>query len=145
MIFSPSRLGSMPSPNLVRRVQRLAWFGLTACVVIVGVSAACGLESLLQAGDRLAILVILVSTWAIVAQVSSYAQGEQERLSTLEASARRETAIAMARLAKDRVKNKLSLVAGYSEFVVSDPRLPADLRDSAQRALDGAFAAARAI
>jgi hypothetical protein len=133
------------TPNVLRRIQRLAWFGLTACAVIVGTSAACGLTPLLQVENDLALLVILASTWAIMTQVGRYVRTEEERISVHEDSARRETAHAVARVAKDRVKNKLSLIAGYSEFVANDPRLPDDLREAAQKAVDGAFAVARAV
>jgi hypothetical protein len=43
---------------------------------------------------------------------------------------------------QDRIANKLSLTVGYTEFLVTDPRLPEDLREHAQRAMDGARAAA---
>jgi hypothetical protein len=42
---------------------------------------------------------------------------------------------------QDRIANKLSLTVGYAEFLISDPRLPDDLRELAQRAMDGARAA----
>jgi hypothetical protein len=145
MFVSSPRPRQSSDPDVLRRVRRLAWFGLTACAVVVGTTTTCGVGPLGQADSDLALLVILVSSWAIMAQVARYVRGEEQRLSTREESTRRETAHAMAMLAKDRVKNKLSLVAGYSEFVVNDPRLPSDLRASAQKALDGAFAAARAV
>jgi hypothetical protein len=131
--------------NVLRRIQRLAWFGLTACAVIVGTSAACGLTPLLQVETDLALVIILASTWAIMSQVGRYVRTEEERISEHEDFARRETARAVARVAKDRVKNKLSLIAGYSEFVANDSRLPDDLREAAQKAVDGAFAVARAV
>jgi hypothetical protein len=43
---------------------------------------------------------------------------------------------------QDRIANKLSLTVGYAEFLVTDQRLPEDLREYAQRAMDGAKAAA---
>jgi hypothetical protein len=43
---------------------------------------------------------------------------------------------------QDRIANKLSLTVGYAEFLVTDPRLPDDLREYAQKAMDGARAAA---
>jgi hypothetical protein len=43
---------------------------------------------------------------------------------------------------QDRIANKLSLTVGYAEFLVTDPRLPEDLRQQAQKAMDGARAAA---
>ena len=43
---------------------------------------------------------------------------------------------------QDRIANKLSLTVGYAEFLVTDERLPDDLREHAQRAMDGAKAAA---
>jgi hypothetical protein len=144
MTIASSRLGA-PAPIVVRRIRRLAWFGLTACVAVLSATLACGLAPVLQAENDLAILVIVGVNWAIIARVAQYARDEEDRLAIREASARLETRLAVARLANDRIKNKLSLVAGYSEFVVNDSRLPADLRDAAQRALDGAFAAARAV
>ena len=133
------------SPAILRRVQRLSWFLLTACAVVVATSAACGGAPLTQVDDELALLVILVSVWAIMMHVGQYARAEEDRLASRESSARRETMQAMVRVAKDRVNNKLALVAGYAEFVANDPRLPEDLRDSARKAFDGAFAAARAV
>ena len=145
MIASSPTLRPTPAPTVLRRVQRLAWFGLTACAVIVGTTAACGLGSLSQIDVDLALLVIVVSSWAIMTQVAQYARTEEQRLADREQLARHETANAMLRVAQDRVKNKLALAAGYTEFLVNDPRLPPDLRASAQKALDGAFAAARAV
>ena len=43
---------------------------------------------------------------------------------------------------QDRIANKLSLTVGYTEFLVTDARMPEDLREHAQRAMDGARAAA---
>jgi hypothetical protein len=43
---------------------------------------------------------------------------------------------------QDRIANKLSLTVGYAEFLVTDARLPDDLRAHAQRAMDGAKGAA---
>src|SRR4030095_10056633 len=57
-------------------------------------------------------------------------------------AARLEGARLTASAMQDRIANKLSLTVGYAEFLVTDPRLPDDLREQAQKAMDGAKAAA---
>ena len=64
-----------------------------------------------------------------------------ERAAVAEA-ARLEGARMTASAMQDRIANKLSLTVGYTEFLITDPRMPADLRDQAQRAMNGARAAA---
>jgi hypothetical protein len=46
---------------------------------------------------------------------------------------------------QDRIANKLSLTVGYTEFLLTDGRLPDDLREQAQKAMDGALAAAETM
>jgi len=145
MIASSAPARATQAPWVLRRVRRLAWFALTASTVIVGTTAACSLGPLTQLDNDLALLVILISSWAIMNQVANYARGEEERLADREQLAREETVRAVVRVAKDRINNKLSLIAGYSEFLANDPRIPTDLRNSAQKAVEGAFAAAKAI
>jgi hypothetical protein len=77
-----------------------------------------------------------------VLQVSVYLRAEEARRAAESQAARLEGARLTASAMQDRIANKLSLTVGYAEFLVTDPRLPDDLRQYAQKAMDGACAAA---
>src|SRR5215813_4596945 len=126
---------------MLRRVKRLTWFALVACVALIGALQS-GQEMPEQVSIRLALAVILVASWAIVMQVTLYMRTEDARRAAESEAARLEGARLTASAMQDRIANKLSLTVGYTEFLVTDPRLPEDLRDHAQRAMDGARAAA---
>ena len=126
---------------MLRRVKRLTWFALVACVALIGTLQG-GQELPLQLSTRLALAVILVASWAIVMHVTVYLRGEDARRAADSEAARLEGARLTASAMQDRIANKLSLTVGYTEFLVTDPRLPEDLRVQAQRAMDGARAAA---
>jgi hypothetical protein len=129
------------TPQVLRRVKRLVWFALVACVALIGT-----LESQTdlpqQLSVRLALAVILVASWAVVMHVTVYLRAEDTRRAAEAKAARLEGARMTASAMQDRIANKLSLTVGYAEFLITDPRLPEDLRDHAQRAMDGARAAA---
>jgi len=112
-----------------------------ACVALIGTLET---ESQVaqQLSVRLALAVILVASWAIVMQVTLYLRTEDARRAAESEAARLEGARLTASAMQDRIANKLSLTVGYTEFLVTDPRLPEDLREHAQRAMDGARAAA---
>ena len=129
------------SPYVLRRVKRLIWFALVACVALVATLDG-NQELPQQLSVRLALAVILVASWAIVLHVTVYLRAEDARRATESEAARLEGARMTASAMQDRIANKLSLTVGYAEFLVTDPRMPEDLRDHAQRAIDGARAAA---
>jgi hypothetical protein len=129
------------TPYVLRRVKRLTWFALIACVALIGtLESTADLPQ--QLTERLALGVILVASWAIVIHVTIYLRAEGARRAAESEAARLEGARLTASAMQDRIANKLSLTVGYTEFLVTDPRLPEDLRDHAQRAMDGARAAA---
>src|ERR1700704_1467083 len=129
------------TPYVLRRVKRLIWFALVACVALVGTLEG-NQELPQQLSVRLALAVILVASWAIVMHVTVYLRAEDARRASESEAARLEGARMTASAMQDRIANKLSLAVGYAEFLVTDPRLPEDLREHAQRAMDGARAAA---
>jgi len=135
------RSGDTSTISVLRRVKRLIWFALVACVALIGTFQAPP-ELPQQLSARLALAVILVTSWAIVIQVSIYLRAEESRRAAESEAARLEGARLTASAMQDRIANKLSLTVGYAEFLVTDPRLPEDLREQAQRAMDGARAAA---
>jgi hypothetical protein len=129
------------TPLVLRRVKRLIWFALVACVALIGtLDNAQDLPQ--QLSVRLALGIILVASWAIVIHVTVYLRAEDARRAAESEAARLEGARITASAMQDRIANKLSLTVGYAEFLVTDPRLPEDLREHAQRAMDGARAAA---
>jgi hypothetical protein len=129
------------TPDVLRRVKRLIWFALVACVALVGTLHSHD-DLPQQLTIRLALAVILVASWAVVVQVSVYLRAEEARRAAESQAARLEGARLTASAMQDRIANKLSLTVGYAEFLVTDPRLPDDLREYAQKAMDGARAAA---
>jgi hypothetical protein len=129
------------TPEVLRRVKRLIWFALVACVALIG-TLETRQELPQQLSERLALAVILVASWAIVMNVTVYLRAEDVRRAAESEAARLEGARLTASAMQDRIANKLSLTVGYAEFLVTDPRLPKDLREQAQKAMDGARAAA---
>jgi hypothetical protein len=129
------------TPYVLRRVKRLIWFALVACVALIGTLESSS-ELPQQLSVRLALAVILVASWAVVMHVTVYLRAEDARRAAQSEAARLEGARMTASAMQDRIANKLSLTVGYAEFLVTDPRLPEDLRQHAQRAMDGARAAA---
>jgi hypothetical protein len=131
----------LTTTGVLRRVKRLIWFALVACVALIGTLE--GPHQMAQnLSVRLALAVILVASWAIVMHVTVYLRSEDARRQAEAEAARLEGARMTASAMQDRIANKLSLTVGYAEFLVTDPRLPEDLREHAQRAMDGARAAA---
>ncbi|MBV9169824.1 MAG: hypothetical protein JOZ81_07050 [Chloroflexi bacterium] len=129
------------TPHVLRRVKRLIWFALIACVALLaGLDTRPELTE--QVATRLSLVVILVASWTIVVEVSVYLRREETRRAAESEAARLEGARLTASAMQDRIANKLSLTVGYAEFLVTDPRLPEDLREQAQKAMDGARAAA---
>jgi hypothetical protein len=139
-----SVLSASTTPDVLRRVKRLIWFALVACVALVGTVGTLASDQTLpqQLSVRLALAVILIASWAIVVQVTVYLKAEDARRQAESEAARLEGARMTASAMQDRIANKLSLTVGYAEFLVTDPRMPEDLREHAQRAMDGARAAA---
>jgi hypothetical protein len=129
------------SPDVLRRIKRLVWFALVACVALL-MTLHVPARLTEQVSGELALLVILVASWAILVQVSGYLRSEDARRAADSEAARLEGARMTASAMQDRIANKLSLTVGYTEFLVSDPRLPDDLREQAQKAMNGARAAA---
>ena len=139
---APAGSAAFPtSPETLRRVKRLTWFALLGALAVVGGTQIVD-DLPRQVSIELALGIIVVASWAIVAQVAWYVRCEEARRTAESELARLEGARSTANAMQDRIANKLSLTVGYTEFLVSDPRLPEDLRQQAQKAMDGALAAA---
>ena len=135
------RTVDMPPPNVLRRVKRLALYALFGCLALIFALDALDQGSRMASVD-LALVIIVVASWAIISEVSYYVRIAQERSRQEQEHARLEGARLTASAMQDKIANKLSLTVGYSEFLVADPRLPEDLREQAEKAMQGAKAAA---
>jgi hypothetical protein len=139
---APADSAAFPtSPATLRRVKRLTWFALLGALAIVGGTQIVD-DLPRQVSIELALGMIVVASWAIVAQVAWYVRSEEARREAESEVARLEGARSTASAMQDRIANKLSLTVGYTEFLVTDERLPEDLRQQAQKAMEGALAAA---
>jgi hypothetical protein len=142
LLMRPAARAGLPtSLSILRNVKRLAWFALLGALTALG-----GVQVLddlpRQVSIELALGIIVVASWTIVFRVGWYVRSEEARRLAESEVARLEGARATASAMQDRVANKLSLTVGYTEFLVTDTRLPEDLREQAQKAMDGALAAA---
>ena len=139
---APASSAHVPtSPETLRKVKRLAWFALIGALGVIGGQLLL-VDLPRQISIELALGIIVVASWAIVAQVGFYVRSEEARREAEAEVARLEGARSTASAMQDRIANKLSLTVGYTEFLLTDPRLPEDLRDQAQKAMEGALAAA---
>jgi hypothetical protein len=117
-------------------------FVLLACVAL---AAATSFDSGPPGLGGLSLIVILVACWASIGFVEAHQQEEATRAAEQAETARLEGARLTANAMQDRIANKLSITVGYCEMLAGDPRLPADLRDQAARAMAGAAGAAKTM
>ena len=133
-----------PPHPFSQHIRRLCWFALTAGLVIIARAVQPSLEPS-PAATLLAVAVFLGAIWAIVAHVSDYVRREQVRRREAIETAWRAAACQTALTIQDRLANRLSLALGYAEFLADDARLPDDVRQQAQKVMDGARAAAQVV
>jgi hypothetical protein len=131
-------------PNPLRRVKRLA---LVVMLSILALDAVIMDPTDLAVDGRLSLAVVvgMVAVWAIVSEVATYLRVEGANRAANAQAARLEGARLTATAMQDRIANKLSLTVGYCEFLANDPRVPADLREQAELARQGAMAAAETV
>jgi hypothetical protein len=127
-----------------KHVRHLCGFALLAALVTI----AAAIERVNEFGQgttALSALVFLCAIWAIALRVNAYARSEESRRSEAMETAWHGGACQTALTLQDRVANRLSLTVGYAEFVAEDSRLPADVREQARKALEGALATAQIV
>jgi len=129
------------SSYLLRRIKRLALYGLVACLGLAVALESSGATAHMLIVN-IAMLTIVVASWCIITHVSQYMRLADARRKQDTDTALLEGARLTASAMQDRIANKLSLTVGYSEFLMSDPRLPEDVREQAKKAMEGAKAAA---
>jgi hypothetical protein len=143
-IVFPNRTASatVTSIDLLRRMKRMVLFTLLACV---GLEVAATFGPATPGLGSLSLIVVLVAAWASIGMVEHHLRQEAARDAVLAEEARLEGARLTANALQDRIANKLSLTAGYCEMIVADSRMPADLKQQAEKALEGAVAAAKTV
>jgi hypothetical protein len=138
-VFSPYQQG------LERHTKRLGWFALLACIALLVPTSAASIEPELQLAGALAAVVVVVAVWSSLRAVARYIRAEQvSRREATDASVKAGACLA-ANAIQDRVANLLSVTVGYVEFMVEDERLPSEVRERGEKALEGALAAAHAV
>src|SRR5262249_19523476 len=109
IMHRPAHATAYPAtPLILRRIKRLIWFALVACVALIGPPES---QTRLptQLSPRRALAVILVASWPIVLQASVYLRAEAARRAAESEAARLEGARPTASAMQDRIANKLSL------------------------------------
>src|SRR5262249_32197026 len=81
----------MPPPNVLRRVKRLALYALFGCLALIFALDALDQGSRMASVD-LALVIIVVASWAIISEVSYYVRVAQERSRQEQENARLEGA-----------------------------------------------------
>jgi|SRR5579859_3801096 len=128
-----------------RHIKRLIWCALIGSLALLipmmqlPGSANAGLVGGLGA------LVVVVAGLAVVRDVSRYVRSEAARRAESTRRSRHYGACQAAEVIQDRVGNLLSLTVGYVDFLFEDEHLSAEGRAQAERALESALAASRAV
>jgi hypothetical protein len=139
------RLLSPHRQDLERHMKRLAWFALLACLALLIPAGVSSVGPQLQIAGALAAVVVVVAVCAVLRDAVGYIRAEQVRRREVSDASKRAGACMAADVIQDRVANLLSVTVGYVQFLVEDQRLPPDVREQADKALEGALAAARAV
>lgn len=128
-----------------RHIKRLVWCALIGSLALlipmtqIPTSANTGLVGGLGA------IVVVVAGLAVVRDVSRYVRSEAARRAESTRRSRHYGACQAAEVIQDRVGNLLSLTVGYVDFLFEDEQLSQAGREQAERALESALAATRAV
>src|SRR6266851_2390479 len=112
--------GTFKNVGLSRRIKRMVLFVLLACVVL---GATTSFWSETPGLGSLALIVILVASWASIGFVEGHLREEEVQARVRSEAARLEGARLTANAMQDRIANKLSVTVGYCELLSGDPRL----------------------
>jgi hypothetical protein len=128
-----------------RHIKRLVWCTLIGSIALLVPLARA--SSSIDAGltEALGAIIVVIAAWTVVRDVTRYVRYETARRREAANASLQVGACRAADAIQDRVANLLSVTVGYVDFLAEDDRLPAEAREHAQRALDSALAAARAV
>jgi hypothetical protein len=128
-----------------RHVRRLGWYTLLANLALLIPLIRLTASSELSLLGGLGALVIIVAVFAVIRDVGRYVQQEQARRRDAVATSHRAGACVAASTIQDRVANMLSLSVGYVGMLAEAEQLSPVARDQADRAIQAAMAASRAV
>ncbi|MBV8720188.1 MAG: hypothetical protein JO318_15315 [Chloroflexi bacterium] len=128
-----------------RHIKRLIWCALigSLALVIAATEVAPADDSSAIAG--LGAIIIVIAGMAVVKDVGRYVRFEASRRAEAARRSTQRGACQAAEAIQDRVANLLSVTVGYVDFLSEDEDLPTEARAHAQRALESALAATRAV
>jgi len=128
-----------------RHIKRLVWCALIGSLALL--VPVTQMSPSVNAGllGGLGAVVVVVAGLAVVRDVSRYVRSEAARRAESTRRSRHYGACQAAEVIQDRVGNLLSLTVGYVDFLFEDEQLSTEGRERAERALESALAATRAV
>jgi hypothetical protein len=127
--------------HLVKRLQKLAWVGLLAGVVLI-IPVVMDRSFNWDLGQRLALAILVISAFAMYHLLLRHVRSSAEREEALAEAARLDGATLATHTVQHHIGNRLAVAVGWSEMLADDPRLPAELHEEANRILTSAMEAA---
>ncbi|HEY0583285.1 MAG TPA: hypothetical protein VGE94_13965 [Chloroflexota bacterium] len=135
-----------PRPDLFERhIRRLAWYTLLASAALLIPIVRTSASPDLGLVGALAALVIVIAVLAVIRDVRRYVQAEQVRRREATLLSQHAGACSAAATIQDRISNLLSITVGYVELVAETERLSPLAHEQAERAIQSALAASRAV
>jgi hypothetical protein len=127
-----------------RHIKRLVWCALIGSLALVTALMYGSLDDSWLIGG-VGAFVVITAVWAVVRDVSGYVRYEAARRAEVSRRSSQLGACQAAEAIQDRVANLLSVTVGYADLLTDDREIAGQSREHAQRVLDSAMAATRAV
>jgi hypothetical protein len=129
----------------IRRLRSLSALASLVLLVVGSVRVARG-----QAAQPLGLVtgaaaIIFVTVCASYRSIATYVRTADRREAEVADAARRDGANLAANTLQHHIGNKLAVTVGYSEMLLDDPRLPAELQGQLRNVLSSAMGAAAVV
>jgi hypothetical protein len=134
-----------PPDFFERHIRRLAWYALLASIALLVPIVRTSASTDLNLVGALGALVIVVVVLTVVRDVGRYVRREQARRAESASAAEQTGACLAAATIHDRIANLLSVTVGYVELLAESEQLSPEARDQAERAVQAALSATRAV
>jgi hypothetical protein len=128
-----------------RHIKRLIWCALIGSLALLIPSTDASFSENMNLVGALGAIVVVIAGLTVVRDVGRFAHQQVARRAEAAQRSRRHGACQAAEAIQDRVANLLSATVGYVDFLSEDEHLPSEARSHAQRALESALAASRAV
>jgi hypothetical protein len=128
-----------------RHIRRLAWYALLASIALLIPLTRVSLSPDLELVGALGAIVIVIAVFTVIRDVGRYVRQEQVRRRDAARASHHVGACLAAATIHDRVANLLSVTVGYVELVAEVEQLSPLAREQADRAVQAALSASRAV